>query len=229
MTRVLYFSAAGHSRAIAEYFASLLGLEAEDILRFSPGEVIEADMMVLVFPVYCQTLPLPLRSLIGRIEASRFVLVASYGQMHHGNALYEAAALCKGEIVGAAYIPTGHSYLREEADFDRSAIAALSERMKEPGKLTLPPERSQSWAAVFPALRCRLGVRITKNSRCTGCGVCNTQCPIGTMNCGKPGGDCIRCLRCVHFCPEGALDFKLSLPMRLYLGKKKINDTILYL
>ena len=49
------------------------------------------------------------------------------------------------------------------------------------------------------------------------------------MQYGKPGRDCIRCLKCVSVCPQGALTVKMGLPMKLYLQKKKENELILYI
>lgn len=74
----------------------------------------------------------------------------------------------------------------------------------------------------------RCGVSLLRTDACNDCGACDGVCQQGAIACGRPNGRCIRCLRCVKRCPQGALRIRLRLPMRLYLKKKKINELVLY-
>ena len=55
----------------------------------------------------------------------------------------------------------------------------------------------------------------TDVSRCTGCGICETCCPMGSISLEKKGktelpvvtGICMKCHACVKACPEGAMYF----------------------
>ncbi len=225
---VIYcFSATGRSREVAELFALRLRLAVTEI-RWEM-EIRETDTAIVVFPVYCQNIPEPVRAVLPRLRAKHVVLVAAYGRMHHGNVLMEAAGMVSGMVIGAAYVPVGHTYLGEAAQVDAAALEPLLERIINPRRAVLKREFQNPLANLAPKLRGQLGVSLHRNDRCDHCGLCQRACPVGAMEDGMPGKACIRCLRCVAKCPRKALEVRYCLPLRLYLKKKKKNKTILYL
>ncbi len=227
MRRVYYFSATGRTGTVAQYFAQRL--ECEPVAIEDGLTPDTCGTAVVVFPVYCQNIPRPVTDFLRRLTAENVVLIAAYGRMSFGNVIAEASRLVCGRVIAAACVPIGHSYLREETDFDPSPLEPLFERISQPAEAKLSDGRKDLFADLAPLMRSQLGVKLKKIDSCTRCGVCTAQCPESAMLDGVAGSRCMRCLRCVAVCPEKALDFELSLPVRLYLRKKRMTDTVLYL
>lgn len=150
--------------------------------------------------------------------------------MSYGRALYDAKTLFRGTVVAAAYVPTGHAYTKDGFSFDEAALTPLFEKVRS-GKSSpaVIPKGKRHLLSGAPALRSRLGVKLVRSSRCSGCGVCERACPMHAMRAGKPNGRCIRCLRCVRVCPEGALSFRLSPFLKAYLRRRRTEETRLFL
>jgi len=223
--KVFCFSATGACRSIAEYFARTLSLPICEIDEMQA----QTDTAIIVFPVYCQRLPSPLRSWLPRLKAQRAVLIAAYGRMHPGSALQQAAKLCPCSVIAGANIPSRHSYLDEDFSPDFSRLKPILERIAEPRPAHIPRGRHQLFAIFAPDTRSRLGVKIVKSSRCSGCGLCSRRCPVQSCKNGKPGGGCIRCLRCVYECPRGALSFSLHPILKRYLSAPRYQEYELFL
>lgn len=226
MIGIYYFSAAGHSKAAAEFFSENLHALAREI---GTKTVTEEDTAVIVFPVYCQNIPEPVKAFLPNVRAKYVALIATYGQMGCGNVLWEATKLVKGQVIAGAYVPTGHTYLSEGAQTDYTPLQPVLERIQSPRPVTIP-KKPKWWLADFlPDLRSRISVKIQKTHRCTQCGLCNRDCPMGAMEMGSPGKGCIRCLRCVTQCPQKALEVSYHPLLKSYLRKKRQTDWILYM
>lgn len=223
--KVFYFSAAGSCRAVAEYFAHTLALPISEI-DDCPANT---DTAIVVFPVYCQRLPSPLRRWLPGLKAENAVLIALYGRMHPGAALSQAAGLCPCTVIAGANIPAPHSYLGESFSPDLSRLRPILERIARPEKTRIPRGKRQFFARLAPDVRSRLGVRIVKSSRCSRCGLCSRRCPMHSCQKGKPGKNCIRCLRCVYECPRRALSFTLHPALKSYLSAPKRGEYEIYL
>ena len=95
---VFYFSGRGHSRAAAEFLAAKLGCTARDIADpKDAGKDICGDACgaggnaaFVVFPVYCQNIPAPVKAFFRGLKAEYVLPVATYGGISHGNVLREA-------------------------------------------------------------------------------------------------------------------------------------------
>lgn len=227
MNAVLYYSATGRSKWIAAYLAEQTGFALSDI-RAETERVFENA--VLVFPVHCQNIPDAVAAFADELTAHNLTVVATYGRMWHGNVLHELQKLNPNPIVAAAYVPTAHTYLPDDAAFARwDELAPLVAKIANPAPIVIPPSYKNPFSDLCKGLRSRAGVKLYRDGRCDGCGVCTAECPRGAIENGKPNGMCIRCLHCVAVCPQRALHAVNRLPMRLYLRKRKIDDLILYL
>lgn len=224
VTCIHYFSASGHSKAVAEYLANELQSEFIEI----PHKGKPADVAIVVFPVYCQNIPPIVQSHLPKIDAQRFILVATYGRMSFGNVLAEAAQLIKGNVIAAAYVPTGHSYLKQGDSFHKEQLDLILKHIDSNKAITIPRFHKNIFADFFPGLRSRMGVKITRSELCNKCGLCTQICPNQATKNGVTNHRCIRCLRCVNACPQKALDFQLSIFMKWYLRKPREERFLLF-
>ena len=112
---VYYFSACGHSLAAAEYCA---GAQNAPLLRILPNGTARAERppgtvsravdegdqtAIVVFPVYCQAIPRPVRVFLRGLRAGSVILLATYGRVSHGNVLQKAQKITPTRVCGAAY------------------------------------------------------------------------------------------------------------------------------
>ncbi len=217
MNAVLYESNTGECRRIADYVGSLLGYPVLDIRAITEYTY---ENCVLVFPIHAEALPRGLSAILARIEAENTALLAAYGKMSYGNLLYECQRRYGFRVVFAAYLPTKHAYLPSDTRFsDFSVLDALKDALQDPHEIRIPKSRKNPFAGLFPLWRHRIGVRLIRGQACKACGACTAVCRHTS---------CIRCTACVCVCKSGALDVRLSLPMRLYLRKKPKNEIIIY-
>lgn len=226
MTGVYCYSGTGHSRAVASFIAEKLQTTVCDI-DFTRKTVEETA--VVVFPVYCQNIPSVVKAFLQAHSTKYWVLIATYGRISHGNVLWEAAKIAKSCVIAAAYIPMGHTYLDASTDFDKKALDGILERIQNPRPAILKRCKKNLLANVFPNWRSRLGVKITRSRRCTGCNLCGEHCPVGAITAGRIHESCIRCPRCVSQCPEKALSFRLHPALKWYLKKQKKESPTIYL
>lgn len=226
MTDVRFFTGSGHSEAIARACAGAMGEAALPM-----GEPLrENAVLLLVFPVYCERVPPPVAAYLKACGAERAAFVAAYGGMSYGRVLHDAQALFRGMVVAAVVVPTEHAYTKDGYPFDEMALAPLVEKVRSGERApAVIPKGKRHLLSGAPGLRSRLGVKLVRSSRCSGCGACERACPMHAMRAGKPDGRCIRCLRCVRVCPEGALSFRLSPLLKAYLRRRKTDETRLFL
>ncbi len=216
MTKVYYFSGSGHSRTVAEACAELLNCAIAEI-HGKTGETPEEHTAVVVFPVYCQNIPEPVKQFLRKAAAKYMVLIATYGRISYGNVLQEAQKLVRGDVIAGAYIPMGHTFLDGGCAFDPACLRPIAERIAHPKSIRIPASAKNALSNLFPGLRSRVGVRIAKNDQCNHCGLCAAQCPVQAIKDGRITAKCIRCLHCVTNCPQGALQYRNGWILDQYL------------
>ena len=226
MKAVIFYSNTGQSRMIAKYFSEKLEYP---LINIEDNEAREFDDLVLVFPVLYQNIPDMVKELLEKTDAKNLTLIATYGKMSCGNVLYEIQKKYKKNIVAAAYLPTKHSYIEDDDTFsDFDSLLSIIEKIKAPSGITLPKLHKNALVNLLPEARNRIGIKIYQTRSCNNCNICAEHCVSNAINYGITNAECIRCLKCVQNCPTQALKFKTSLPMKLYLKKKRVNKTIIY-
>ncbi|MGN0503344.1 MAG: EFR1 family ferrodoxin [Ruminococcus sp.] len=222
MICIYCFSGTGHSRAVAKFFSDSLKTEITDIAQKMKLPCIESEISIVVFPIYNGNIPKPVKLILPKINSKYFVLIATYGRMSTGNVLQESSKLVKGKVVTAAYVPTGHTYLNEPAEFDAEILQTILKQIAHPKEIIIKKERKGILPCIFPNLRSRSGVKIRRTDDCNKCNLCVKNCPVKAITDKNIGKKCIRCLRCVKNCPENALIVSFNPLLKKYLKNKKI-------
>lgn len=219
MNVVYYFSGSGNTKEVATHIAQELDFPLEEIFKNTPDRT---ETAVVVFPVYCQNIPKPVKRFLETLECEKIALIATYGRISHGNVLKECEKIVKAKIVAAAYVPCNHSYLAVNDGFDKASLKPLITKIKQSNAMDcvkIPKARKNVFANFMPSLRSRIGVKIIKTDSCTDCGKCGEICPANAIKNGITNKNCIRCLKCVTYCPNNALSFKLSRVLSDYLKR----------
>ena len=222
---VVYYSNTNQSKRIAEYFADKLGYPIWDIYDI-PDKAF--GNLVLVFPIYCQSTPDKVKDFLDSIHTQNLTLIATYGRMCYGNAIYEVQQRYNHNIVAAAYIPTRHSYLQDNEFDGFGDLEPIIQKILNPSVITIPKSYKNPFSNFIKSKRSQMGVKIKKTDKCNACGVCGQVCKLSAITDGVTNNKCIRCLKCVNSCPQNALEFSLTLPMRMYLKKKKQDKLFIY-
>jgi ferredoxin len=188
---------------------------------------LEADVLVLGFPVYYGRVPQPMAAMLEDFSGHNtpLVLVACYGNRHYDNSLLEAAntMAARGFVPVAAFAqPCEHSFTANVAPgrptaADLQAAAAFGTTVAEkcagptpaaitlPGTLPLPDIPAIPWKSM-------------PLEACSQCGTCVELCPTGAIDVSdvsEVSADCIGCAACVKGCPQRArvLDPNIVTPM----------------
>ena len=222
------FSGSGHSMAVANGLCQLLECSIKPV-GLDGEEPPEEDTAIVVFPVYCQNIPSPVKNFLKKLQAAHIVLIATYGKVSYGNVLYEGQKLLRGEVIAGAYIPMGHTFLNGDCTFDKACLLPIVDRIKAPQRAYIPKTRKNPLANIFPALRSRMGVKLIRTGLCGNCGLCEKCCPVGAIQNGRVSNACIRCLRCKTNCPENALTYKNSRILQAYLKHYYKDEFVIYL
>ncbi|MDE7162704.1 MAG: hypothetical protein K2O44_01320 [Clostridia bacterium] len=230
MDAVIYYSCTGNGKKVAKEIAGKTAFEIFELTDGTQDEILSLNFntAVIVFPIHCQSYPAFMRPFFKRLNAGRVALVATYGRIDAGNAVYEAAKLLKAPVVAALYLPARHSYLQENyqtPEVPQSFFEKLGS--DTPAKIT--KRRKTPFAGCLPSLRSRAIIKIKRSAACTGCNLCKENCTVKAVDCGKTNARCVRCLKCVYNCPQGALTAKKSRTLSRYLKRAKHDEIIIYI
>ena len=148
MNVVYYFSGSGNTKEVATHIAQELDFPLKEIFKDTPDRT---ETAVVVFPVYCQNIPKPVKRFLETLECEKIALIATYGRISHGNVLKECEKIVKAKIVAAAYVPCRHSYLDVNDGFDKASLKPLITKIKQSNAMDcvkIPKERFCKFYAV---------------------------------------------------------------------------------
>ncbi|OBZ33396.1 4Fe-4S binding protein [Megasphaera sp. DISK 18] len=191
------------------------------------------DLVVVGGPTYAGKLPNKImptyrEKLFGK--GTPAVAMVTYGNRSFDNSLAELCAILEENdfnLVGAGAFVAQHAFSKILAsgrpdEDDLADVRSLAGRVIESlqgedcptnslavdGDAKAPyyiPKGEDGQPAKFLK-----AVPKTDMEKCTSCGLCARQCPMGSIDKERPDrvtGICIKCQRCVHTCPYGAKYF----------------------
>ncbi len=193
----------------------------------------EEDVVLLGAPVHDGALPQALAQALSRLWAvgQPAVLCATYGGLGCGSALRDLHAVAtKARLrpVAAGLFPSEHPLWPcrgnprpGEGDLATARELGFDARFRLERGAAMPMQQSQPSrrAPCLPQRGWPLGTLRAVSPRrllpvpevtlaCTGCGLCAQGCPTAAISMPDvdiDGDACLRCMRCVDVCPEGAL------------------------
>lgn len=248
---ILYFSASGNSRFIAETAKEMLSDNLcclnDQIKKHDISEIYSDTPFILVCPVFAWRIPRVVQEYLQHIVLSGngkiYLLVTTCGSS--GNTGGYAKRFFRGigkEWMGwhTFYMPGSYVAFMENPDLEhaeemnriaRGQLKALIPMIKNEEQLNsfkvTGAGRFMSFAAnlfFYRYIIARDGFYATE--RCIGCGKCSVVCPLNNIDIvnRKPqwGSVCTHCMACVHQCPERAVEFrKISVGKNRYYNQGK--------
>lgn len=227
---IFYFSGTGNSRWAAAQIAAQTGDTAQDITTLKKAPALETEHQIgLVFPVYAWGAPEAMFRFAQTLtKTGQFTFgVCTCGE-EAGYAMKKLSQVFPLDSSYSLVMPNNYilgadiddeTTIRQKIRAAEKAIAVLSQEIVQRKKVYRVQEGS------FPALKSGIvhfGFnRFARSAKpfhaldtCNGCEICAQHCPAGaiTMENGTPkwAAQCYQCLRCIHECPQKAIQYGKS-------------------
>ena len=221
----IYFSPTGTTESVIKRIMTGFDVESE-IIDLTPYERRDQSysfndnaLVIIGIPVYGGRVPITAEERIKLLSGNNtpVVLVATYGNIHYSNALFELGSIVaeRGFItVGAAIVVSEHNVVggiatgRPNAS-DLSAVSTFIVQIQDKLANSSSVESIVLKGTMPKVPRAKQPLWPRGNKQCTHCGVCNKLCPVYAIDDPrkKAGQACIHCLRCVKSCPQKARTF----------------------
>lgn len=231
---ILYFSATGNCRYVAEHIAHDLGDTAVSIEKHCGKiQLMQNEMLGIVAPTYAWELPINVREFLENIFIENYsgqyaFVVATYGTTPGAVGAQADRILKKhGITLNARFcirmtdtwtpwfdlsdkekvesrLAQSEKELAKVTDDIRNKVTGNHMRLSCPNAVTFFTDK------YYNSMRQTRHFRV-KDS-CIGCGLCAKRCPVQaiSMKNNKPvwvKDKCTACLRCLHSCPKFAVQY----------------------
>ena len=230
---IIYFSATGNSKYVAERIAEATEDNAVSIENDNSAITLKPhEHLGIVTPVYFGGLPLTVRDFIERLRitgnAGYCFAVLTYGYTSGFSAAEVKKLLYKKELkLSAAFgIQMPDTWTPVFDVSDPLAVSGTNEaaesKIEEIINLINNKETGVHSAGRYPYFvrfiakplydRARSTRKFYVEDACIGCGLCSKQCPVQAIEIkeNKPvwkKDKCSLCLRCLHHCPKFAIQY----------------------
>ena len=216
----IYFSPTGTTKSTLKFMLSEFDLPKKEI-DLTPYEnkdntysFSNRDLVIIGIPVYGGRVPSVAENRIKLLKGNNTpaVLVATYGNIHYFNALFELQQIVTANgfiTIAAAVIVSQHNVVEEIASGrpNTQDFLAVSSFVKQAQTKLLRSSRLENIklkGKIPKAIRGAQPIKPYGKKTCTNCGICSKLCPVHAI--GDPrkkaGRACIKCMRCIKYCPQ---------------------------
>ena len=218
----IYFSPTGTTKSVIKHMLTEYDIKREEI-DLTPYKnrghsylFNENELVFIGIPVYGGRVPSAAENRIKLLKGRNTpaVLVATYGNIHYSNALFELQqiATANGFItIAAAVIVSEHNVVNKIASGrpnaqDLSAVSSFAKQIQAKLSQSNCLESITLKGEMPKTPRDKQPIKPHGDQKCTQCGACCKLCPVQAI--GDPrktaGQACIRCMRCIKYCPQKA-------------------------
>ena len=231
MIKQITFSPTGGTKKVAEAISTAISNEVECIELSSPASELvtttlsQEYLAIVAAPVYGGRIPAiaieRLKSLV-KANGAKCAVVAVYGNRAYDDALLELYKTCTEmgfNVIAAVGAVAEHSIIREYGA-NRPDADDLKELKAFGGKIKDSADAGKTLAETalmgnFPYKKAGSGPYPKASKKCTDCGLCAKQCPVGAIT-GVVGKEpfvidqskCIKCGLCESSCRFKAIEKK---------------------
>ncbi len=235
---IFYFTGTGNSLFIAKQISKLLSEKAtiQPIKAFNEYKklVISSDCLILVFPVYFQTIPYIVKSFINKLELVTtsiqiYAVTTCNGSPGHSLFTMDRMLRKKGQLLRGGFtvnMPgnsliigdfTNTSEIRtQRLEESNQKIIDISEYINNKhfgrveGNDSIKYHLQGLITGVIAKYIYKTPTKFRTSNDCTKCGTCIKVCPLSNIKMTSVGvnwgSNCEHCLACFHWCPSMSVE-----------------------
>lgn len=254
-TMIYCFSGTGNSLKIAKDFSNKL--ENSKIIPIASlwrqdTIIPQSEKIGLIFPLYFMGCPSIIIEFLNKLDVNKVNYIFTVVTSHHGSSgatLHQINKILRknSKAINAGfsirmpgnYIPMydiaskeSHKRDFEQAKENIKIIADIVNNNREKLEKKFLPRIGSFFNKLFRKKVNRSDLNFYADEKCDSCEVCEKTCPVNNIKIvdGKPEWQhkCQRCLACIHFCPQEAIQYgkKTIRRKRYHHPEITVNDII---